>query len=121
LREVIPGALPVEGHEVEEEEDPDGGRDDEQRQDEEADCRRLWRRLVFLGCPGGIGRLARTRLVDHRTGRYLLACVIGLGTKIASFSQTVSHSRHETQGPASTSAVLWKVSWRGSSIRGMQS
>ena len=56
------------------------------------------------------GRALARRIFGHRTGRYRLACVIGLGTKIASFSQTVSQRRHETQGPASTSAILWNVS-----------
>ena len=95
----------------------DAGDDDEERKEKEPQRGRLARLLVLFGCVEGARSGGRARFVGHRTGRYLLAWVIGLGTKIASFSQTVSHSRQDTQGPASTSAILWNVSWSGSSIR----
>ena len=117
LREVVPRRPALEGHEAEEEEDSDGGADDEEGQEKEADDEPSRSGgptdLFFVAA----GKLFPRALVAHRMGRYRLACVMGLGTKIASLSQTVSHRRHDTQGPASTSAILWNVSWSGSSIR----
>src|SRR5262249_20853089 len=98
------------------EEDSDRGADHEQRQQKEPDDQAP-RAAGLLGKVVVVGKRCVLRSLGHRTGRYLLACVIGFGTKIASFSQTVSQRRHETQGPASTSAILWNVSWSGSSIR----
>ena len=116
LLEVVAGAAPLEGHGVEDEKDADRGRHHDEREQEEpgeqpAGAAGLFGEVVFRG-----GRCV-LRGLGHRTGRYRFACVIGFGTKMASFSQTVSQSRQDTQGPASTSAILWKVSCSGSSIR----
>jgi len=116
FRQVVPGRAPLEGHQREDQEDPDGGPHDEERQHEESDDEASGRRtrggLFVVGEP-----ILGVRPLAHRTDRYRFACVIGFGTKIASLSQTVSQRRQETHGPASTSAILWNVSWRGSSIR----
>ena len=110
-------AAALEGHVVEDEKDSHRRHDDDEREQEEpgdelAGAAGVFGELVVRG-----RRCVVLRRLGHRTGRYRLAWVIGFGTKIASFSQTVSQRRQDTQGPASTSAILWNVSFSGSSIR----